>query len=380
MTMIKVDLRIEQICGAPFYDQNINSRACICYLAPSKTLQDQKIDENLIIMKGYEDLKTDHIWTFEVEDYNVQSIVLIVCDTKPQINQIARLSLPLSWFPIDSYICDSFQMRPTIIGISPLMAKINVHLSNKNDKAMSAVSSALLFSPSWRTHDDDKKLKSNKIFKENAKSLVYKRTTQIKTFECSSSLSNDSDQSSFESYNMTSDETSSSERVASNDENVKTEIDGTNLNVSTDTIDDNDIQPQKGRRIVCYKTRHHHHKGQPHLHHDHKHVRCSQDEDHHTIHKRKKISRPAACIQSVGDKSRFSYACINKREVLDNQTKMKHANTHDNNLNIDGGISLNSKKLQQIQDAPIVYNNRSQLKNYHILNPEIIEKSSSHQQ
>ncbi|OHS98314.1 hypothetical protein TRFO_35251 [Tritrichomonas foetus] len=142
-----VYFRISQICGAPSHEYSKSKRAVSVDISPCNG---PSRHPDLINLNGYENLETDHVWCFQIDDHKVQSLNIALYETKPEKIQMARLNLPLLWFPIGLQVNESFPMRPAVLGVPAMMALLDVQISEKSIAPFSAGLGSLLITPAWR--------------------------------------------------------------------------------------------------------------------------------------------------------------------------------------------------------------------------------------
>ncbi|OHT15109.1 hypothetical protein TRFO_14468 [Tritrichomonas foetus] len=144
---MKAYLKIVQISGAPDNEYYRDSRIVAVSIAPD--LQKRSVFQ--VPLKGLESLETDQLWIFDVENYEMQSLSVTISETRPDRVQLARVNLPLCWFPLDKQVNESYPMRPLVLGIAPLVALIDVHIStDPRVQPFKVGFSGLLFEPGWR--------------------------------------------------------------------------------------------------------------------------------------------------------------------------------------------------------------------------------------
>ena len=106
-------------------------------------------------LAGLETLKTDQQFTFSVSDLANTSISFLIYETKPSKIDVARLTLPLSWFQPDTRVKDIYPMRALVAGIASPLAEVEIHVSTTFDEPFEVPPGELLVTPGWRPATTD---------------------------------------------------------------------------------------------------------------------------------------------------------------------------------------------------------------------------------
>lgn len=139
----RVFVRIPQINGAPGFDNCANTRELHVMLAPGAHIKK-------ITTRGLKVLTSDKILEFRFSNQVEQYIVIILVETRPKAMEIARLALPLAWFPTNIYVNETFPMRPLVPEIAPLIACVDVHISDNGMPPFTAAPGDMLVVPAYR--------------------------------------------------------------------------------------------------------------------------------------------------------------------------------------------------------------------------------------
>jgi hypothetical protein len=99
---------------------------------------------------GTKPLTCDAIWSFVYEDPSSSALVFTIFSYDPAKAEVARVTLPLSWFPRNAVVTYDYPCRLVGRGAGDsLWAKVQVHLSEAGQPGFEGPPGALLVKPAW---------------------------------------------------------------------------------------------------------------------------------------------------------------------------------------------------------------------------------------
>lgn len=149
----RIFISLSKIKGVPVGPQCLPSYSINVRLVPFPNLFSTPLT-------GVDILKTPQIWAFE---YNTTEDILVsftLCQETPVNIQIAKLSLPLTWFERNTCVKSTFPMRHLIDSSIGIWAKLKIHLSENGAQAFQCPKGRLLIQPKWK-HDQSNKTRNS---------------------------------------------------------------------------------------------------------------------------------------------------------------------------------------------------------------------------
>ena len=101
-------------------------------------------------LQGLETLTNSETFSFALADTENRSLSFSLWETRPNMLEIARLTLPLSWFQLNTRVKDVYPMKAMVNGISSPMAEVEIHVSDTFDEPFAVPEGRLLVTPAWR--------------------------------------------------------------------------------------------------------------------------------------------------------------------------------------------------------------------------------------
>lgn len=91
-------------------------------------------------------------WNFGYTDRKECSICFAIFETKPAKKELARLTLPLKWFQVNTRVTEAFPCRMCLVEYAdnPIMISVVIHLSENGELPFQAAPGKLLVKPAWK--------------------------------------------------------------------------------------------------------------------------------------------------------------------------------------------------------------------------------------
>jgi hypothetical protein len=97
---------------------------------------------------GSQTFRCETVWSFVCEAAEGSAPSFSIWIFEPVRNEVARLTLPLPWFPANSVVTHEYPLRSLFGGMSG-WATVQVHLSEEGASAFRADPAGLLVTPAW---------------------------------------------------------------------------------------------------------------------------------------------------------------------------------------------------------------------------------------
>ena len=101
---------------------------------------------------GKTSLECDSTWTFAYSNARESSVCFSFFETEPERRELARLTLPFSWFELNTVVTEDYPCRMIIpeLANNTAMATVQIHLSENGHLTAQAPPGRLLVKPAWK--------------------------------------------------------------------------------------------------------------------------------------------------------------------------------------------------------------------------------------
>ena len=147
--MKSIYARVPQIQNCPSNEYYRDTRRLVAWLPNTQ-------DQAEAGLKGLETLTNSETFTFAVADTDTMSLSFSLWETRPNALEIARVTLPLSWFQLNTRVKEVYPMKAMVDGISSPMAEVEIHVSDTFDEPFAVPVGRLLVTPGWRPSEETK--------------------------------------------------------------------------------------------------------------------------------------------------------------------------------------------------------------------------------
>lgn len=104
-------------------------------------------------LEGYDYLKSHATWTFQYQSVEDTLLSFTLTEGNPTRRELAKLTLPLTWFEKNTFVKEMFPMRSLIEQKKKFWAKVKIHLSENGEAAFFCPRGRLLVNPKWKKNN-----------------------------------------------------------------------------------------------------------------------------------------------------------------------------------------------------------------------------------